>query len=149
MGIILKSNGSNWFRQSAQTENTFNSIYFINSSSGWIAGSGGTILYTANGGGPLGIDDQKLQVSNMLSLKVFPNPTNDQIKLKYSLKNKSNVRITITDLSGKEIEVLQEALNQPGNYEFSYNVGDLKKGAYICRIIAGDVSESKLLYLIK
>ena len=39
-----------WVPQSGNTTNTLNSLCFVNSSTGWIAGNSGTILKTTNGG---------------------------------------------------------------------------------------------------
>ena len=39
-----------WFNQNSGTTNNLNSVFFINDSIGWIAGDGGKILKTTNGG---------------------------------------------------------------------------------------------------
>ena len=41
---------SNWYLQNLSTSNELRSIFFINQSTGWIAGFYGTILTTTNGG---------------------------------------------------------------------------------------------------
>lgn len=42
--------GSGWFFQNSGTTSNLQTAYFVSSSTGWIAGEGGTILKTTNGG---------------------------------------------------------------------------------------------------
>lgn len=39
-----------WEQQNSGTESNLNSVYFIDNESGWVAGSGGVILHTSDGG---------------------------------------------------------------------------------------------------
>ena len=52
LGTILKTTdgGSSWIAQDAGIAETYYAVVFLNSNSGWVAGSNGTILHTSDGG---------------------------------------------------------------------------------------------------
>jgi hypothetical protein len=49
---------------------------------------------------PVGIEES----SNLINYKVYPNPTNNNVTLKYNLSNTENVQISIVDIYGKIIK---------------------------------------------
>ena len=61
-----------WFQQSSNTGSTINSVYFLNSQTGWCAGDNGIILVTTNGG--INWENQISSVSNNLNKLIFSSP---------------------------------------------------------------------------
>jgi len=69
----------------------------------------------------------------------FPNPFNPSTTIRYSLPVTGLVNLTIFDIQGREIGVLQEAFRPPGHYEVQWNGVDqggnsVNTGVYFARL---------------
>ena len=51
----------------------------------------------------------------------YPNPFNPITNIKYKISKSSNVRITVFDVSGKEVEILVNEKHSPGEYLVSFD----------------------------
>ncbi|MBA2407628.1 MAG: T9SS type A sorting domain-containing protein [Chitinophagales bacterium] len=74
------------------------------------------------------ISTSSSSIDQVSTLKIFPNPTSDQLVINYPFSSNEQAVITITDLSGK---VLQE---EKGNYSGDYyliNLKDFPAGIYL------------------
>lgn len=86
-------------------------------------------------------------------LSSYPNPFNPITTIKYELPEQSTVSLTVYDVRGHEIAILQNGVNPPGNYKVHWNGMDqsgnsVSTGLYFCRLEAGDFSQTiKMLYL--
>ncbi|HMS33488.1 MAG TPA: FG-GAP-like repeat-containing protein [Ignavibacteria bacterium] len=79
----------------------------------------------------------------------YPNPFNPSTKIKFDLKNISNVRLTVYDISGKAVEELLNSKLNPGSYEYTWNAGNVASGVYFYRIEAPNLSISKSMLYVK
>ena len=61
----------------------------------------------------------------------------------------SNVKITVYDLLGREVEVLIDNYMQAGVYALNFNAGGLSSGLYYYSLHAGNDIEVKKAMLIK
>lgn len=106
-------------------------------------GGDGTILSTlkVKEEGTTGISAISNKIAN---LSVYPNPSNEVIKVGFDLKHSSEVTIDITDLSGKHlISVLSGKHN--GSIAREINVAELPQGIYLMRIeIDGKTATQKI-----
>jgi hypothetical protein len=59
------------------------------------------------------------------------------------------VKISVYDITGKEIEVLLNEKLQAGIYQTNWNASNFPSGVYFYRIQVGDFSETKKLILLK
>ncbi len=96
-----------------------------------------------------GIEDNS---ADDLGLQAYPNPFSDFTTIKYKLEESSEVRISVMNMVGKEVMVLENQFQNPGEYTIEWNGTDasgnvLPNGIYIYRIKAGDtkVANKKLL----
>jgi len=80
---------------------------------------------------------------------VYPNPFNSSVKISYSLAIDNHVRISIHDLSGREVECLYDQSQQSGGYSLTWAAQDFPSGMYLCRIQAGDDVRTNKLTLMK
>lgn len=79
----------------------------------------------------------------------FPNPFNPSTTISYFLAKREFVKITIYDLLGKQVKVLNEG-NRPQGYNRAvFAANGLASGVYIYKIEAGDFSDAKKMVLIK
>jgi len=67
------------------------------------------------------------------TFKIFPNPTTDNTTITIDLKETSNVKIDIIDITGKQIVVVMDE-NQRGLITKQFNTAILPKGLYFVRL---------------
>jgi hypothetical protein len=73
--------------------------------------------------------------------KFFPNPVIDEMQINYESTNTGLLRLEIFDLQGKV--VYQEMINsQNGTNNLKFNLSQLCKGLYLCRLIGNDKFET-------
>ena len=60
----------------------------------------------------------------------FPNPFNPSTTIRYSIPLESNVNLTIYNVVGQTVKVLTPGLQQPGNYDLTFNAEGLASGVY-------------------
>lgn len=59
--------------------------------------------------------------SDYISLTNYPNPFNQQTKIEFEINYSSNVRVSVFDLLGREIEVIASQIFKPGKYRFDWS----------------------------
>ena len=90
---------------------------------------------------PAGLDE----VSNVNGMNVFPNPTNADANVSFTLNNAADVNITVTDLTGKVVYTNNLGNVSAGKSEVSLNTAALSNGMYIVNVAADNaVSTQKL-----
>jgi PKD repeat protein len=89
--------------------------------------------------------------ASVASLTVAPNPFNDVTTISYTLTQASNVNIYLTDVQGKSITLVNNALVPAGNYSATINAGNLNlsAGIYMLRMETGNSFINKQLIRIK
>ena len=96
----------------------------------------------------LGVADHQLINSYELS-SAFPNPFNPITTIQYSIPTAENVRLSIYNVLGEEIEVLATGLRQPGSHIVRWNAARFSSGMYFYRLHAGEFSAVHKLLLLK
>jgi uncharacterized delta-60 repeat protein len=79
----------------------------------------------------------------------YPNPFNPSTTIKFDVSNKSDVKLAIYDMLGKEVDVLVNQQLEPGSYTISYTNKNLASGVYFYQLRAGEFKEIKKMTLIK
>jgi hypothetical protein len=79
----------------------------------------------------------------------FPNPFNPSTKIKYDLPKGSIVRLTIYDITGREVEVLVNEFIAAGYHEVTFDSQNLASGVYFYKIDAGVFSDKKKMIVVK
>ncbi len=97
---------------------------------------------------PLGIVNNQIPAKFEL-MQNYPNPFNPSTKIKYSLMNETNVKLSVYDISGKFIKYLVNELQPSGTYEYEFNGANLASGIYIYKIETKDFTDLKKMVLIK
>lgn len=152
VGLLLKTtnNGLNWQRQNLIANQYLNDICFVNNLTGFITGQDGLILKTTTGGEFIGINQISSEIPKSYYLQQnYPNPFNPITNIKFNIPKRSNVKISIYDILGKEISVLvNEELNS-GTFEVNWDASNFPSGVYFYKIETDEFSESKKMVLVK
>ena len=122
-GALYKITGDYNYLLTCGVKNWLLSVHFPDASTGYVVGRGGTIFKTDNGGGPVGILDNK-PVSKML--KLYPNPTSGNLTVEAPEKG----TLFVFNLNG--FLLLQRELTEPST---TIDVNTLLGGVYLVKLI--------------
>jgi len=67
----------------------------------------------------------------------YPNPFNPSTKITYTLPEYSEIKLSVFDVIGREIRILENTAKPAGTYTIDFNAGNLPGGIYFYRIQAG------------
>lgn len=135
-GTIIKTEdaGNNWFLQESTTNDHLTSIALLGNGLAYAIGGGSTILQTENiGGKGVGINSSSephRYISNHFELLVYPNPTISSVTLEYKLTKNSHVDIVITDITGLELQHIENDRTNIGTHKINVNLNNKKAGLY-------------------
>ena len=74
--------------------------------------------------------------SEELSLANHPNPFTEITTIKFELQQRSNVTLTVSDLSGQTVFEVTESGLPSGTHAFNFDASNLSNGVYIYTINA-------------
>jgi PKD repeat protein len=74
-------------------------------------------------------------IKTSASVKLFPNPVTDVLNFQYSGNQMQEMQVEICDITGKRI-LIQKLSNIESGQQISLNVNALRKGMYLCKMIA-------------
>jgi hypothetical protein len=79
----------------------------------------------------------------------YPNPFNPQTTIRFDIPTSVNVRLSVFDALGREVDVLVSERLNAGRYEFTWDAGLRPSGAYLYRLQAGAYSRTGTMVLLK
>jgi len=98
----------------------------------------------------IGIENISTNVPSGFSLSQnYPNPFNPSTKFKFQIAKLTNAKVSVSDILGREVEVLVDKQLQPGTYEVDWNASAFPSGVYFYRLATNNYSETKKMVLIK
>jgi hypothetical protein len=107
---------------------------------------------------PTGIAEQPggTVPSTFSLMQNFPNPFNPLTSIKYTIAGARdfglgarNTRLVVYDVLGREVVVLVNELQLPGQYEVTFDGSSMPSGIYFCRMQAGSFVETREMILVK
>jgi hypothetical protein len=96
-----------------------------------------------------GVDNKSLQDVQSTLYQNFPNPFTTSTQIKFQVKNGGNIRLTVSDIFGREAAILADEYLTPGTYEITFNASALTPGIYYYSIQTGNLAETKKMILLK
>lgn len=94
-------------------------------------------LFITNANGTQEMEFQKA------SIKVSPNPVASSATISISLNQVADVEITLIDLTGRQVEVIEAGKMESGLHFVSWKPEGLGNGVYFIQIKAGNVMQTK------
>lgn len=79
----------------------------------------------------------------------YPNPFNPETNINFGLPISAEVKLTIFDIQGRQIEELINSKLEAGKYSINWNASNFASGIYFYTISAGDFKAAKKMLLIK
>jgi phosphatidylserine/phosphatidylglycerophosphate/cardiolipin synthase-like enzyme len=133
--------GSHNWSSSANTKNDENTLIIHDDTAANIYYQSFYANFTALGGTLMTPGGCALGTSALTTadndLQIFPNPTNRDITIKYSLTSPANVVIEIEDMMGRKVQSLSEGIYQPTG-EHSVTCGIINQGVYLLKCTLGN-----------
>ncbi len=88
--------------------------------------------------------------SDFVLYQNYPNPFNPFTTINFSLKEGSNIKLFVYDVTGKLVDVIVDNEFKPaGTYEVKYNAEKLSSGVYFLLMKAGNYNNSVKMILMK
>lgn len=84
----------------------------------------------------------------------YPNPFNPSTKIRFQITASGNkpsekIKLNVYDILGRKVAALVNEELTPGTYEAAWDAGLLPGGAYFYRLIAGEITLTKKMILVK
>ena len=89
----------------------------------------------------------------------YPNPFNPETGIRYSVPRSAGrdgqvlgvswVRLVVYDILGRQVAVLVDGRQTPGEHEVRFDGGNLSSGVYFYRLTAGSSSKVRTMVLLK
>jgi hypothetical protein len=79
----------------------------------------------------------------------YPNPFNPSTKIKYSVPESGNVKLSVYNLVGEEVAVLVNGNVEAGQFEVSFDASSLPSGVYLYKLQSANTVQTKKMMLLK
>lgn len=79
----------------------------------------------------------------------YPNPFNPSTNIKFDIPKSSVTKLTVFNITGKELGVLLNEKLEAGSYEYNWNASQYSSGVYFYRVESGNFTATKRMLLIK
>ncbi|SVB30071.1 uncharacterized protein METZ01_LOCUS182925, partial [marine metagenome] len=105
--------------------------------------------------GAMDIEDSKGILPESITLdQNYPNPFNPSTEITYSLNNDSHVTLTIYNMVGQKVNVLENNIQTAGSHTVQWNGTDLSgrsvsSGVYLYTLESGDFTMTKKMILMR
>ncbi|MBL7129425.1 MAG: T9SS type A sorting domain-containing protein [Ignavibacteria bacterium] len=151
--IDYTSNGGlSWIPQKKNFYTRVNSLYFINSLTGWAALHNGNIMKTTTGGF-VSVSNIGNEIPTEYKLhQNYTNPFNPTTNIRFDIPRSSHVKLTIYDALGREVVALVNEKLSAGSYEVDWNGSGYPSGIYFYRFEVNngkDFKQVKRMVLVK
>jgi photosystem II stability/assembly factor-like uncharacterized protein len=153
-GLVWRTTdgGATWMMQSPVPAiwDALLAVCFTDANNGTAVGRGGTIVRTTNGG-VTSVEGEELPgVPKQYLLKQnYPNPFNPSTTIKYELPKSSEVRLSVSDMLGREVSILVNEKRDAGVHEVRFDGSGLSSGVYFYRLQAGTYVETRKLLVLR
>lgn len=87
-------------------------------------------------------------LSNLSSMKVFPNPTNNTATLQVELVKAGNLNVSLVDVQGKQVIPTMAKELKAGMHSFELNTSSLQNGVYFLQIADGTATANYKLVIM-
>ncbi len=113
-----------------------------------------TGLYVLKIGNSVGVNEHNNFAEDYRLEQNYPNPFNPSTVINYSVgqnerAQRSNVRLVVYDALGKEVAMLVNEKQSPGNYSVKFDGSDLSNGIYYYKLSADNFNDTKKMILLK
>ncbi len=126
-------------------ENFEDTVHIVNNS----LNNNKALIYV-RGQGFTDVKDEKEFIKNIFTLEQnYPNPFNPTTKINFTTHKPGNIKLSISNVLGKEVITLLDSYKAAGTYTIDFNSKDLSSGVYFYKLSSGNYSLIKKMLIIK
>lgn len=141
------SSDTRWYGIPGTDSTAINAAAFFSPTKGFGFGSNGAIVkYNTD---VIGISPHSSVPFRNRLWQNYPNPFNPETQISFDLGKNSPVKITLFDITGRNLGVIFSGYKQAGHNSVTFDGSELASGVYIYRIEAGRYSEAKKMVILK
>jgi hypothetical protein len=158
-GIFTSTNlGSSWTNNSTGIPFYFNGNRNVYSTiSGFAFDESGFIYASTTEDGLFKSNASTVSVSNIsgsvpdkFSLNQnYPNPFNPSTNIEFGLPRRSQVKLRVFDITGREVAAPVDQVLDAGNYKIFFDAGNLTSGVYFYRLQTDSFVETRKMIIVK
>ncbi|MBK9248327.1 MAG: T9SS type A sorting domain-containing protein [Ignavibacteria bacterium] len=89
------------------------------------------------------------QPTQIVSLSMVPNPASGNAEIEYTLREESAVKVSLVDVLGREVMIIDEAVRGAGTYRKYVELSLAGDGVYYLRLQAPNVTKTVRVSLVK
>ena len=89
------------------------------------------------------------EISSLSVSKAYPNPFNPTTNLEYSIANSGHVKVTVFDVTGRQISVIENSYKNSGDHSLIWDAKNNTSGIYYIQILSGNDIETQKVVLLK
>ncbi len=78
-----------------------------------------------------------------------PNPFSSQTSICFNIPEAGHVDLEVYNVLGRKVETLVDDYMQAGSHNLNWDASSFPRGIYFCRLVAGDISETRRMMLIE
>jgi hypothetical protein len=152
---IAKFDGVNWTvyntSNSGLPDNYVLAIAIDGQGNKWIGTLGGLAVYR-EGGVILPVEEknESNEIPTKFSLyQNYPNPFNPTTTIEFDIPERTNVKLVIYDILGREVETLIDKELEPGKYKINFTATNLPSGVYFYTLKTPKFTKTNKMLLIK
>ncbi len=94
-------------------------------------------------------NDSDIEVATSYGLSSYPNPFNPTANVKFSIPSAQDVKVSVYDLTGREIMTLANNTYKAGYHTVTFNAADLSSGIYFVKLQTSNKVITKPVTLLK
>jgi photosystem II stability/assembly factor-like uncharacterized protein len=79
----------------------------------------------------------------------YPNPFHQTTTIRYTLRHASEVRLSVTDVLGRQIVLLESGVRAAGEHELPFSAADIPSGLYFYRLDSNGAGETRAMVVSK
>jgi len=148
--FVSNNNGGSWTARNEGLNNALNILTLCIFNNYIYAGTYGYGVYRRPLSELVGIEPISNEVPNSFSLSQnYPNPFNPTTNIKFSVPNRSFVKIIIYDALGRKVDEPVNSELNAGTFKVDCSGGNFSSGVYYYQLTSESYKETKRMVLIK
>ncbi len=89
------------------------------------------------------------QSDGIVSINVMPNPASGTAEIEYSLREETHIKVTLMNILGREVMVLDDAVRKAGLYRQTVGLSDIGDGVYFLMLQCPNTVETIRMSVVK
>jgi hypothetical protein len=128
----------------------FQNYFWYNYEGGNYAHLVGAIIDSVVYGSISGILNKNAEIPSQYKLyQNYPNPFNPKTLIKFSVPERSYIRLVIIDAMGQEVEILYDGYANLGEYQVEFDGSGISSGVYFYKLQTKNFTKTMKMVLIK